>query len=254
MVIVLMLVSLWALAWALQDFLICHALDVHDAMMKELETVETILTASAMDTRAQRRVLSYVDNERTAGRIAVWRSVSDSDQAVSARQNVQDTLSSVGQTQASDGSFAQALVAENGESAAGQADSSSAPEPFGFGDFLDMVNPLQHIPLVNSLYRAATGDTIKPISKMVGGVIFGGPLGAVMPLVEVVAQQEMGSAATQNAFDPVSAVQSGGLSSASQEDALALVSFADLASSSAVTGEDLEKVTHYLHETRHYND
>jgi hypothetical protein len=31
---------------------------------------------------------------------------------------------------------------------------------FGWDDFADLVNPLQHIPLVNIAYRAATGDKI----------------------------------------------------------------------------------------------
>ena len=31
---------------------------------------------------------------------------------------------------------------------------------FGWDDFADLVNPLQHIPLINIAYRAATGDSI----------------------------------------------------------------------------------------------
>jgi len=46
-----------------------------------------------------------------------------------------------------------------------------------FGDFLDMINPLQHIPVVSSLYRAATGDSINPISRIAGDAMYGGVLG-----------------------------------------------------------------------------
>ena len=47
----------------------------------------------------------------------------------------------------------------------------------GFGDILDAVNPLQHLPIVGSAYRAATGDGLSSISRIVGGFIFGGPIG-----------------------------------------------------------------------------
>ena len=29
---------------------------------------------------------------------------------------------------------------------------------FSFGDILDLINPLQHIPIVGTIYRAVTGD------------------------------------------------------------------------------------------------
>ncbi len=48
---------------------------------------------------------------------------------------------------------------------------------FGFGDLIDIVNPLQHIPIVSSIYRWITGDEISPGSAMAGGALFGGPLG-----------------------------------------------------------------------------
>lgn len=52
-------------------------------------------------------------------------------------------------------------------------------ESFSFGDLVDIINPLHHIPVVSNLYEAATGDTIGAIAKIVGGAIFGGPIGAV---------------------------------------------------------------------------
>ena len=45
---------------------------------------------------------------------------------------------------------------------------------FGFSDILDIVNPLQHIPLVSNLYQSATGDTMGAIAQIVGGGVFGG--------------------------------------------------------------------------------
>lgn len=54
---------------------------------------------------------------------------------------------------------------------------------FNFLDLLDVINPLQHIPFVSTLYRALTGDTIAPASRVAGGALFGGPIGAAVSLV-----------------------------------------------------------------------
>lgn len=51
---------------------------------------------------------------------------------------------------------------------------------FGLSDIVDIVNPLQHIPLVSNLYQSATGDTMGAIAQIVGGGIFGGPIGALV--------------------------------------------------------------------------
>lgn len=46
-----------------------------------------------------------------------------------------------------------------------------------FGDILDIVNPLQHIPIVSTLYRMITGDEISQGARMIGGAVYGGPVG-----------------------------------------------------------------------------
>jgi hypothetical protein len=38
-----------------------------------------------------------------------------------------------------------------------------------FSTLLDIINPLQHIPLVSKLYREWTGDEINSPARMVGG-------------------------------------------------------------------------------------
>lgn len=52
-----------------------------------------------------------------------------------------------------------------------------ASADFGFADFLDVINPLQHIPIVSTIYRAITGDTISPAANVMGSALFGGPAG-----------------------------------------------------------------------------
>jgi hypothetical protein len=54
----------------------------------------------------------------------------------------------------------------------------AAAEPSFFDQILDVVNPLQHIPLISNLYRSLTGDTMSTVSNIAGGALFGGPLGA----------------------------------------------------------------------------
>ncbi len=69
---------------------------------------------------------------------------------------------------------------------------NSSKETFGFRDLIDMVNPLQHIPLVNIAYQKIVGDEIKPISKIVGGAVFGGVLGAGSALADVAITAQTG--------------------------------------------------------------
>ncbi len=49
-----------------------------------------------------------------------------------------------------------------------------------FGDVLDIINPLQHIPIVSTIYRMATEDDIGVGSRLLGGALFGGPLGVLI--------------------------------------------------------------------------
>ncbi len=71
---------------------------------------------------------------------------------------------------------------------------------FTFYDFLDIINPLQHIPLLNTAYRSLTGDEIDPGSKIAGGTLFGGPIGAVASLTDVAVEQTTGQDMGEHAF------------------------------------------------------
>lgn len=61
-----------------------------------------------------------------------------------------------------------------------------------FSDLLDILNPLQHIPLVGTLYRQITGDSISPAARAVGGTLFGGVIGLVAALGDTVIEQVSG--------------------------------------------------------------
>lgn len=65
-------------------------------------------------------------------------------------------------------------------------------DDFGLFDLIDMINPLQHIPVLNYAYRRITGDEIKPISSIIGGALFGGAAGAASGLVSAIVESETG--------------------------------------------------------------
>jgi len=54
-----------------------------------------------------------------------------------------------------------------------------------FSDIIDVINPLQHIPVIGTLYRKLTGDVIDPATRIAGGALFGGPIGAAFSAVAV---------------------------------------------------------------------
>ncbi len=55
----------------------------------------------------------------------------------------------------------------------------SGKDGFTFADVLDMVNPLQHLPVVSKYYREQTGDDCCEGAKLVGGAVFGALLGGI---------------------------------------------------------------------------
>ena len=61
-----------------------------------------------------------------------------------------------------------------------------------FAEFLDIINPLQHIPVVSSLYRAISGDEIGPGPRVAGGMLFGGPVGALVAGVTALFEEASG--------------------------------------------------------------
>jgi len=86
------------------------------------------------------------------------------------------------------GSISEAATGANGEGAG----ETSEDDGFSFDDFLDMINPLQHLPVVSTFYREMTGDEMEPAARIVGGAIFGGAIGAGVSLAEAVLEQATG--------------------------------------------------------------
>jgi len=64
---------------------------------------------------------------------------------------------------------------------------------FDFKDVLDIINPLQHIPVVSSIYRAVTGDEMAPAPRAIGGAVYGGPIGLLAAVANSMVEAETGS-------------------------------------------------------------
>lgn len=65
-------------------------------------------------------------------------------------------------------------------------------EEFSFADLLDLVNPLQHIPILSNWYRSVTGDEIGAVARIFGGALLGGPLGAATAVINSALESETG--------------------------------------------------------------
>jgi hypothetical protein len=61
-----------------------------------------------------------------------------------------------------------------------------------FSSLLDIVNPLQHIPVVSAIYRRFIDDPIGPLPRILGGLLFGGPEGAIFGVVNAVIEGATG--------------------------------------------------------------
>ncbi|WP_053005830.1 hypothetical protein [Kiloniella spongiae] len=74
-------------------------------------------------------------------------------------------------------------------------------QTFGFFDFLDVINPLQHIPVISTLYREITGDEIQPAARVAGGMIFGGPTGFITAIANSVSKETTGKDIGENILE-----------------------------------------------------
>jgi len=84
------------------------------------------------------------------------------------------------------------------EPATGISSGVPADKQMGFADLLDVINPLQHIPLVSTLYRKVTGDVIGPAAQFIGGALFGGPIGAASAMADAAIRDRTGKGFTDN--------------------------------------------------------
>ncbi|PCJ01767.1 MAG: hypothetical protein COB14_03400 [Alphaproteobacteria bacterium] len=134
--------------------------------------METSVLSIETSAQTQKNTLYRVKNERTAGFIPSWDAPKDT--------NIQGGTRALSSYAPQTNNDIKPVMVTQQEDA------------FSFWDLLDMVNPLQHIPVVSFAYREITGDEIKPVSQIIGGGVFGGPAGLAGGLVNVVVREETG--------------------------------------------------------------
>lgn len=85
-----------------------------------------------------------------------------------------------------------APAAPNAPDTSAQSNPKPESSGFSFHDLLEIVNPLQHIPIVSTIYRALTGDKPKTFDKVAGDLLYGGPIGFVASLADSVFEKVTG--------------------------------------------------------------
>jgi len=79
---------------------------------------------------------------------------------------------------------------DKAEAATPSLDQASADKPADqkesfFHHLLDVVNPLQHLPVIGTIYRAITGERLDAVEKIAGDTLYGGLWGAVTSIADV---------------------------------------------------------------------
>ncbi|MDG3440294.1 hypothetical protein [Nitrospirillum amazonense] len=96
-------------------------------------------------------------------------------------------------TQQAGASPGQVGAAPVGTAAAVQAQAAAHKDShMSFWDVVDIINPLQHIPVISTIYREITGDTIKAPAKILGGLLYGGPIGMALATGDAIIEEETG--------------------------------------------------------------
>jgi len=109
---------------------------------------------------------SHFDRDRMAGSMPVWKQNND----------VKDDSAS-------------ALSLTSKDSVGKQ--SAIAPS-LSFGEMIDVVNPLHHLPVVGNVYRSLTQDDISPVAKIAGGALYGGAIGGAVSLLTAAVEEHSG--------------------------------------------------------------
>ncbi len=73
---------------------------------------------------------------------------------------------------------------------------------FGLDDFIDLINPLQHIPLLNIAYRKLTGDEIAGAPQLLGSIVFG-PLSVMANVADLAVKSTTGASMAENTIAAV---------------------------------------------------
>src|SRR4051812_12507140 len=90
-----------------------------------------------------------------------------------------------GATTATTGNPAEGSTASAATSASADGtQTASSSMPLSFDDVVDIVNPLQHLPIISTLYQHYANDPINTFPKIAGDTLYGGPLGLLSSVAD----------------------------------------------------------------------
>jgi hypothetical protein len=73
---------------------------------------------------------------------------------------------------------------------------ATRPAGLRFSEVLSMLNPLQYVPVVGTIYRAVTGDTVPEGARLCGSMLLsglmGGPIGLLTNIATTIAEKVTG--------------------------------------------------------------
>jgi hypothetical protein len=85
---------------------------------------------------------------------------------------------------------------------------------FGFRDIIDIVNPLQHLPIIGSVYRYLTGDRPGEAAQLAGDALYGGPIGVGISVASAATEDDQGHDLGERALIAVFGSHDGGSATA----------------------------------------
>lgn len=124
--------------------------------------------------------------------------------AASSDQRTAGYMPVIGQKKGAEADSFSGLVqkAQDADPSGNTAKPAGKKEHHGFLDFLvmlfDIINPLEHIPVVSSIYEHVTGHHMHPVARIAGDTLYGGPIGAAVGVANVVAEQTTGKDIGEN--------------------------------------------------------
>lgn len=148
----------------------------------------------------------YSHQSRTAGAhqgviksVQAWKKPSNATQNIAQNQSSQQAKSAIlnDLEKAADGrvgTFDHNIKTLNAYADAGRVitESKANTDQFNFGDVVDIVNPLQHLPVIGMVYRGLTGADLHPMSQIIGGALYGGPVGAMTGTANAITKVKTG--------------------------------------------------------------
>lgn len=74
---------------------------------------------------------------------------------------------------------------------------------FEFEDVVSIVNPLHHFPVIGTVYRGLTGSDLHPMSQIIGGALYGGPVGAITGTANAITKVQTGKDMGEHALNMI---------------------------------------------------